>query len=176
MSRRVLLLVLVMALPAALQAGENPRFTYGSGLIGFLETTVPPQTTCIGGAPTGGSPLCTPETRRIRTRHEVQVWEPASMSGPVAPLLNGPLTFKVNCNFNAAYRGPCWGTFTWDVPGVGSWDGLWIAPVMDLVTYESEFSMVGFGNGGSIDGKKLKVDGFSNPGDWYITITVRVAE
>lgn len=97
----------------------------------------------------------------------------ASLSDPVASLLNGPLNFVVNCNFNADYRGPCWGTFRWEAAG-GRWEGHWTAPVMDLMTYESRLSMVGFGEGGALDGKQLKVDGFSNPGDWYITITARI--
>ncbi len=45
---------------------------------------------------------------------------------------------------------------------------------MDLFTYESRFSMVGHGVGGTIDGKQLKFDGGSVPGDWYITGTVRI--
>ena len=58
------------------------------------------------------------------------------------------------------------GTFEWQVPAAGgAWKGSWTSPVMDLLTYQSVIAMVGHGTGG-LDGKQLKVDGFSNPGDW----------
>ena len=163
------------ALPGLLWAA-NPKFTFGGGLLGFAETIVPPEVRCVGGEPTGVFPQCTEGTRRIFGRSEQQIWYVDSVTPPgAAALLDGPITFVVNCNFNADYRGPCWGTFTWDVPGTGgTWEGQWTAPVMDLITYESEISMVGFGVGGELDGMQLKLDGSSNPGDWYIAFTVRL--
>jgi hypothetical protein len=88
--------------------------------------------------------------------------------------LNGPITFVVNCSFDPNLRGSCWGTLEWSVPGAGVWEGVWAAPLMDLMTYESELNMVGLGIGGAIEGKILKLDGESAPGDWYITSTVRI--
>ncbi len=156
----------------------NPKFSFGDGLLGYAETTEVGDVRCVGGEPTGGFPQCSEGTIRIFGRGEEQIWFTANVSPePVAAMLDGPITFVVNCNFNAEYRGPCWGTFTWEVPGTGgTWEGQWTAPVMDLMTYESEISMVGFGSGGSIDGKQLKLDGYSNPYDWYITFNVRIKE
>jgi hypothetical protein len=176
MRKNAALVIVVLTLGAVtLWAGDNPKFVRGSGEIGWVETTVEPQVRCAGGEPADGDLPCTEGTNRILTRGEVGVWWPVSLSESVAELLNGPLTFQVNCNFNEAYRGPCWGTFVWEVPGMGTWEGHWTAPVMDLMTYESELSMVGYGAGEGIDGMHLKVDGYSNPGDWYITLAVRIA-
>ncbi len=177
MRKSVALVVVMLAFGAlALWAGDNPKFVRGSGEIGWIETTVPPQTRCAGGEQIAEFPYCTEGTTRILARGEEQVWGPATLSASVAELLNGPLTFEINCNFDGAtLRGPCWGTFVWEVPGVGTWEGHWSAPVMDLMTYESELSMVGYGAGEGIDGMHLKVDGYSNPGDWYITLAVRIA-
>ncbi len=175
MHRKIeLALVALVAAPALLVAGENPRFTFGDGQIGFVATVTPGEVRCIGGEPTGGMPQCTEGTQRIFGRSEQQTWWPVSLSPSVAEALTGPITFTVNCNFNAQYRGPCWGTFVWEPEVGGTWEGQWTSPVMDLLTYESEISMVGFGQGGEIDGKQLKVDGYSNPGDWYITVNVRI--
>jgi hypothetical protein len=49
--------------------------------------------------------------------------EPASFSGSIAALLKRPIRFVINCNMHASYREPCWGTFEWDVPGTGVWEG-----------------------------------------------------
>lgn len=180
LKKMALAVLVIVACPVALGAGHNPKFIVGDGLLGYVEQVMPPQVLrCLGGEPTGlSSPYlpCTEGTHRIIGRDELQIWGPApdSLSESVAELLNGPLEFTVNCNFNAQYRGPCWGTFSWDVPGVGTWEGQWVTPVMDLMTYESELSLVGFGVGGEIDGKQLKVDGYSNPGDWYMTFTARI--
>ncbi len=177
MSKRVVLAVLLIAaLPAVLQAGDNPKFTFGSGQIGFMTTTVPPEYRCAGGDLTGAFPPCSEETRRVFVRSEQQLWVPVGLSESIEALMAGEITFVVNCNFNAQYRGPCWGTFTWEVEGGATWEGQWTAPVMDLMTYESEIALVGFGQGGAIDGMQLKIDGYSNPGDWYITVTARVGE
>jgi hypothetical protein len=166
-------LALVLISATELQAGDNPKFTYGNGQIGWTETTAAPQVRCVGGEPVGG--LCSEGTQRIFSRSEVQIWSPVGLSESLTSRLTGPLTFTVNCNFNAQYRGPCWGAFIWAVTD-GTWEGHWTAPVMDLMTYESELSMVGFGQGGEIDGMQLKVDGYSNPGDWYITFAARIKE
>ena len=98
-----------------------------------------------------------------------------TLAGPDSELLYGQITFIVNCNFGPAYKGPCWGTFQWDTPDPNAiWVGTWTSPLMDLASYESVISMVGHGVGGAIDGKQLKVDGFSDPGDWYITFKARI--
>ena len=110
----------------------------------------------------------------ILGRGEVQSWWPFVLAPQVEPLLTGPITFVVNCNFNAQYRGPCWGTFTSDVPGVGRWEGSWTAPVMDLLTYESRMSMVGHGSGGEIAGTQMKFDGGSAPYEWFVSGNVRI--
>ena len=177
MRRNAILVIVGIALVAATPwAGENPKFVRGSGEIGWIETTVLPQIRCAGGDQLAEFPYCTEGTRRILARAEEQVWWPFTLSDSVAEFLNGPITFEVNCNLDGAtLRGPCWGSFVWDVPGVGTWEGHWTAPVMDLMTYESELSMVGYGAGEGIDGMHLKVDGYSNPGDWFITLAVRVA-
>jgi hypothetical protein len=171
------ILALVVA-PGLLSAGENQKLMFGNGLLGFYEEVVPPQVRCVGGEPTGMAfPQCTEGTIRIFGRAEQQIWLAVSVSpSAVAGLLDGPLTFEVNCNFNAQYRGPCWGSFSWDVPGKGVWEGQWTAPVMDLLTYESELNMIGFGVGGELEGKQLKIDGHSNPGDWYISFAARIKD
>jgi hypothetical protein len=159
----MLLVAVIVASSGLLMAGENPKFVTGEVLLGYVETTVPPQMRFMG-------------TQRISGRSEVQSWLPYSEEEnvPVSPLIAGPITFVVNCNFDSNLRGPCWGTFEWHVPGVGTWEGTWTAPVMDLMTYESEISMVGHGMGGEIDGKQLKLDGGSAPGDFYIKATWRI--
>jgi hypothetical protein len=162
-------LVLVSAVAAA---GEEPRAVNGKVLLGFTAEVGWPVITCVGGAPL--FPYCDSSTTQVLGRLEVQTWMPASPSRSVAKFLNGPITFVVNCDLNAQYRGPCWGTFEWKVPGVGTWTGFWRAPVMDLVTYESQLSMVGVGSGGQINGRQLVIEGESAPGDWYIASSVRI--
>jgi hypothetical protein len=147
----------------------------GSGQLGWIMTTVPPEVRCVGGVPTGGFPSCSPGTQRSFGRGEQSLWALFYPSESVASMLTGPLTFVVNCNFNENYRGPCWGTFTW-VVGDGTWEGHWTAPVMDLMTYETRLSMVGFGRGDGLDGKQLKVDGSSNPGDWFVAVNIRIMD
>lgn len=181
MLRRLSLAVLAVAVAlvaAGSTAGQNPKFVLGQVQLEYAGTVTPPETRCIGGEPTE-LPFpylpCTDGTRRILGRSEVQTWWPVNPSPSVAGLLTeGEITFVVNCNFNSGYRGPCWGTFVWEVPGVGTWEGQWTAPVMDLFTYESRLSMVGFGQGGAIDGKQLKFDGGSAAGEYYITGSVRI--
>ena len=170
--------VAIIIIPGIAAYGGNPKFSFGDGLLGYAETTGVGEVRCVGGEPTGTVPQCSEGTIRIFGRGEEQIWFTTNVSpSSVAEMLDGPITFVVNCNFNADYRGPCWGNFTWEIPGAaGTWEGQWTSPVMDLMTYESEIHMVGFGSGGSIDGMQLKLDGFSNPGDWYITFTVRVKE
>ena len=177
MHRKVLFVVLGLALTGSLWAGGPHKAIIGGGLLGYIEPVVAPQITCAGGEPTAEYPYCSAETRHILARDEVQIWEPApgSLSGTVADLLDGTVTFTVNCNFNPDLRGPCWGTFTWDVPDVCTWEGHWVSPVMDLVTYESEIRMEGFGDCGDLGALHLKVDGYSNPGDWYITFRARIS-
>jgi hypothetical protein len=176
MLRKSIVLVAILAAAAGLvRAGEKKVFVVGDVQLGYMGTTVPPQIRCIGGELTGlPFPQCSEGTQRVFGRSEVQTWGPVNPSESVVSLLNGLITFVVNCNMNASYRGPCWGTFEWDVPGVGIWEGTWTAPVMDLMTYESQISMVGHGMGGDIDGMQIKLDGGSAPGDWFITATVRI--
>jgi hypothetical protein len=104
-------------------------------------------------------------------RNEVQTWV---VVPPAPDELNGPITFVVNCNFNASVRGPCWGTFEWTLASGAKWQGSWTSPVMDLLTYESRMSMVGVGEGGAIDGRHLRFDGGSAPGEEYISGTIRI--
>jgi hypothetical protein len=168
------LAVVVLAVPGTLRAQGNLKALTGSGLLGYFLTTVPVEAHCAGGQVVSPDfPYCSPGTKHILGRNEEQIWMPVDFTAPVATLLDGPITFEVNCNFNTAFRGPCWGTFTWESGG-GIWEGQWVSSVMDLMTYESVISMVGFGTGGAIDGKQLKVDGGSAPGDWYITVDVRI--
>lgn len=175
MYRKVLFVVLGLMLTASLWAGGRHEVTVGGGQIGWLGTTVQPQIQCPGGEPSGDSTYCSPETRHILTRDAVQTWVPVSLSETVADLLDGTITFTVNCNFDPNLRGPCWGTFTWDVPDICSWEGHWVSPVMDLMTYESEIRMEGFGDCGDLGALHLKVEGFSNPYDWYITFRARIS-
>lgn len=165
--------VLVLACGMA-WAGHSPKFVVGSGLLEYLETTVPPEVRCTHGEPTGSFPPCTAGSTRYFSRSEEQIWSAIDMSPSIESMLDGPITFVINCNFDANYRGPCWGTFSWEETGGGIWVGQWAAPLMDLITYESKISMTGFGTGGTIDGKHLKVDGFSNAGDYYITMSARI--
>ena len=173
----MLLIAVIITASGLLMAGENPKFVTGEVLLGYAGTEVSPQVRCMGGEPTGldfPDLPCTEGTQRISGRSEVQTWWPVvDPEEKVAPFITGPITFAVNCNFDANYRGPCWGTFKWEVENVGMWEGTWTAPVMDLVTYESEISMVGHGTG-EFDGKQIKLDGGSAPYDWYITATVRI--
>jgi len=176
MLRRAASVILTLvAVSCLLVAGQNAKFTFGGIQIGYAGTLVVPQVRCEGGVPTPEGPFpCSEGTKRVFGRSEAQLWYPNAPTENVAPLLNGPITFVVNCNMDGQYRGPCWGTFEWDVPGVGVWEGTWTAPVMDLVTYESQVSMVGHGVGGAIEGKQLMFDGSSAPWEWYITGTVRI--
>ncbi len=175
MLRKVSLFIVTVALASTVPAaGQNAQFVVGEAQLGYLQTLTAAQVSCVGGEPTGlPFPPCSEGTSRALSRSEVQAWWPFSLSTSVAGLLTGPITFVVNCNMSAEYRGPCWGTFEWDVPG-GKWAGNWTAPVMDLMTYESKLSMVGFGQGGELDGKHLRFEGGSAPYGWYITGTVRI--
>ncbi len=166
---------------ANVAAGERengPKAVWGRVQLGsYVNVLKPPETRCVGGQPTGlPFPPCTPETERIFVRSEVQEW--GLVDGANARLvewLGRSVIFGVNCNFNVAARGPCWGTFEWDVPDKdGVWVGIMTAPVMDLVTYESKMSMVGRGVGGVIDGMRFTFDGASAPGDWYISGVIRI--
>ena len=175
--RTALVIVAIVVGSGMLAVAQNPTFALADVQIGYFGTVVPPDVTCAGGEPSGlPFPPCSAETTHALARGEIQTWGPVPFSDvePVPELLNGPITFVVNCNMNADYRGPCWGTFEWDIPGIGTWEGSWTAPVMDLLTYESRLSMVGHGVGGEIDGKQLKFDGGSAPYEWYITGTVRI--
>jgi len=172
-----LVITLVCAAPApAQQDKNNDKFLTGDVWLGWVETLRPPDIMCAGGAPTGDvyPPYCTPETKRIVGRNELQVWMAYYPDPSVAAFVGGEIQFVVNCTMNSAYRGPCWGTFRWELPGGARWEGSWTSPVMDLVTFESRMAMVGFGTGGAIDGKHLMFDGGSNPGDWFITGKVRI--
>ncbi len=180
MFKRILLGVVVLALvsaaPAAAQQGKNnDKFITGTAQLGFLETLQPPEIRCAGGEPTGlPFPQCTEGTNRIIGKHEVQLWAAFYPSPSVASYVGGTIQFSVNCTMNANYRGPCWGTFRWDIGGGRLWEGSWTSPVMDLMTYESTMQMVGYGSGGNIDGKHLKFEGGSAPYDWYITGTITI--
>jgi hypothetical protein len=173
--RSIVHVAILVAVSGPLTAGEKQKFVVGEVQLGYLETKVPPQVRCIGGELTDlPLPQCSEGAQRVFGRSEVQIWAPVNPSESVASLLNGPITFVVNCNMNANYRGPCWGTFEWDVSPVGIWEGTWTAPVMDLMTYESQISLVGHGIGGDIEGMQLKLDGGSAPYDWFITAAVRI--
>lgn len=179
MLKRVALVIVNLALVAPVAAsGHGPRAANGTVMLGFLQTVSAPEAKCVDGQPADQTQPpylpCSPGTTRVIGRSEVQVWMPASLSRTVAAFLNGPITFVVNCDMNGQYRGPCWGTFEWSVPGAGTWVGFWTAPIMDLLTYESRLSMVGIGSGGRIDGKQIEVTGVSAPGDWYIASSVRI--
>jgi hypothetical protein len=178
MPRSLLVALVGLAIAVATPAAKGSRFVYGDNIqLGWVSTDVAPERTCVGGEPTGSPwpPYCTEETNRIIGKHEVQTWMPVLEGVPdeLKPMLEGPITFEVNCTLNRAYRGPCSGTFVWEV-AEGTWEGSWVSPVMDLITYESTMRLVGHGRGGSIDGMQLKFDGGSAPYDWYITGTVRV--
>jgi hypothetical protein len=173
MKKMAVAVVALAAGPALVWAGQGP-FVVGNGQLGFLETTVAPHVRCLGGEVTSGAfPYCSGDTQRIFGFGEQQLWWPETLSETVTPYLTGPIMFEVNCSFDPQFRGPCWGTFTWEVPG-GTWKGHWTAPLMDLLTYESEIHMVGNGEGGDIDGMKLQVDGASAPGDWYVGFHARL--
>jgi len=178
LKKAALVITLLALVMVAAPAGDGPRAVNGQVLLGYSQTLAAPDVRCVGGEPADQTQppylLCSAGTTRIIGRSEVQVWMPASPSEQVAKFVNGPITFVVNCDMNAAYRGPCWGTFEWNVPDVGTWTGFWTAPIMDLVTYESRISMVGAGSGGPIDGMQIEVVGASAPGDWYVASTVRI--
>jgi hypothetical protein len=177
--KRALLVVLLLALAAAPASAQAKEMTFLEGFqIGWVYTDAPPVVKCIGGELVVPAPPyyvpCSEGTQHVIARNEVQTWTPAP-GQDVPPVLDGAITFQVNCNMNGNYRGPCFGAFEWTVPGVGGkWVGTWTSPVMDLLTYESVFSMVGHGVGGEIDGKQLKFDGGSAPLDWYVTGTIRI--
>ncbi len=173
----IMALALVTAVPAAAQDRAAPNFASiaGEAQIGWLETLQPPDTTCIGGEPTGlPFPPCSPGTRRVIGRKEVQLWGPGTLSDSVKKYLDGTINFVVNCNMSGEYRGPCWGSFEWEVPGMGTWDGYWVSPVMDLITYESKMIMAGYGVSGELKGKTMRFEGGSAPYDWYISGAVRI--
>ncbi len=175
MKYRLVPALAALALMSTVTAAAPAKFVVGEAQIGWVDTLQPPQVSCAGGEPTGlPFPPCSEGTGRILVKDEVQQWAPASLSDSVRSWLMGTITFEINCTLNEAYRGPCWGKFEWDVPGVGTWQGSWTAPVMDLITFESKVSMVGFGAGGDIEGKQLRFDGRSAPYDSYITGRVRI--
>ena len=164
MLKRVALVAVVLGILSAVvtAAQEEKQRVTGTALLGFVGYVTPPQVTQHDG--------------QTMTRGAVQTWELGPGTDPdLVSWLDGEITFVVNCNFNAESRGPCWGTFEWSVPDIGGvWIGSVTSPLMDLTTYESRFSMVGRGVGGAIDGKQLRFDGGSAPGDWYITGVVRI--
>jgi hypothetical protein len=173
-----LVIVAVVLASTVATAGQAPRVIIGRAQLGWVGTTSGPEVKCVGGQPADPTQYpylpCSAGTTRAISRSEVQAWTAASASRSVAKLLAGPLTFVVNCDMNAQYRGPCWGTFEWEIPGIGTWAGFWTAPVMDLMTYESKMSMVGVGTGGEIDGKHLMLGGGSASGEYYVAMSVVV--
>ena len=175
MLRKVALSIASLALASAAvvaAAGEERHPVAGKVLLGFAQEVSLPDVKCV---PSGGTSMpCPPGTTNVLDRLEVQTWAPVSPSRSVARFLKGSITFVVNCDLNAAYRGACWGTFEWKIDEGGTWAGFWNAPIMDLVTYESRLSMEGVGTGGEIDGRRLELKGASAPGDWYIASTVRI--
>jgi hypothetical protein len=179
MLQKVVLVVVALALAAIVPvAAQNPRFDNLEIRLMWTTTVTPPDLRCEGGEPTGlPFPQCSEGTKHIVGRNEVQTWwpMPVPFEGSVPDELNGPIIFVVNCNFSADYRGPCRGTFRWELSEDVYWEGTWTAPVMDLVTYEARMSMVGHGVGGEIDGMQIKFDGASEPPDnWFIIGSVRI--
>ena len=167
-------LALAFALPAA---GQDEKYPISGqiGLVGYIQS---PQMRVNGPGP---------EPKHIVARSSVQLWAPADffpqdflydtpepLAGPDHELLYGTVIFYVNCNFDPEQKGPCWGTFRWELSGTSWWEGSWASPLMDMSTYESLITMVGHGVGGPIDGMQLKVDGYSAPGDYFITFKARV--
>jgi hypothetical protein len=164
------LVALVLAATAS-AAGHDDRMVLGDVQLGWLQTLRPPVVTCVGGEPTGNPyDRCTAGTTRILGKDELQLWSASSET--IKGQANGSITFVVNCSLSPSYRGPCWGTFKWEVPHYGVWEGYWTSPVMDLMTFESRMSLVGVGTSGKIEGKHLTFDGGSAAGEWYITGTV----
>jgi hypothetical protein len=131
--------------------------------------------TCVGGQPTSlPFPWCSPETKKIRVREAIRFFDYQELAGPAAPLFAGTPRYVFNCNWDQNYKGPCWGTFEWQIDTKGGkWEGNFAAEI-DLLKGFVKGTVVGHGNGGDLDGLKMKYDILYPGGVPYGTAILRV--
>lgn len=118
----------------------------------------PGDFTCAGGDPTGSFPPCTPETRHIALRGRTTLFVYTELDGAAAAMLDGTNTVVSNCNLNASYQGRCWGSFRWEVEGLGAWEGTWSGP-FDLVANQGFYTVIAHGVDGELEGLHLSGTG-----------------
>lgn len=132
----------------------------------------PGTITCIGGEPAG--PFCTPGTLRTHIRGQVVTAIYNNVQGEAAVLIDGMNTITANCNLDDSLKGPCWGTFSWMIPGAGGhWDGTWNGQ-FDLLNDTSSYSAVAQGSGGDLDGLQLKVEAVHPAGSAFSSLVCRI--
>lgn len=177
MMRKIALTILLaaavaMSVIASASANENRSFSVAIG----KETIVgmqPGEVTCIGGVPTGKyypDPQCSPGTKRMLVRGEVDSSILTDLTGTAAPMFQGGTNrMVVNCNLDANLKGECWGTFEITVPGQGKWEESW-SGTFDLTNLVAFYSVAGHGSGGQLHGLHMKYDA-AYPGlpAWYAT-------
>jgi hypothetical protein len=128
---------------------------------------------CIGGAQVGL--FCMPGTKRTHVRGQIVSAIYVNLQGEAAELINGTNTITANCNFDQSLKGPCWGTFSWLVPGAGGqWDGTWNGQ-FDLLNNTSSYSAVAQGSGGDLDGLQLKVEAVHPAGSEHSSLVCRIS-
>lgn len=133
--------------------------------------------TCVGGRLTGlPSPPCTPETKYALVRGAVRYFNYQELAGPAAAFFNGTPRYVFNCNLNANYSGPCWGTFEWPIDGKGGkWEGTFTATI-DLLKAFVIGSASGYGVGGDLEGLQMRYDILYPGGVPYGTAIMNVTE
>jgi hypothetical protein len=145
---------------------RNPRMLNASGNM-YIGLVDPGHVTCIGGEATGSFPPCSPGTQRVVWRDFIGTLMLQDLTGEAAPYLVSTMFTPSNCNLDANYRGPCWGTFHGSDAAIGTWEGSWTG-MLDFATFGASLSMVGTGSGGMVEGLHLRIEAFvEGTGDPY---------
>ncbi len=132
---------------------EHSSITGFNGQVWYTAVPERGDITCPGGgtpAPGLFPPWCPPGTRtEVRDR---------VLTGVVTgsdPRLNGVVTIVMNFDLNStSFTGPIWGTFKWEIPGKGSWKGIWEGEYNGLPGAAYQF--IGHGTE-ALDGQRLEV-------------------
>lgn len=154
----------VSLLPAAAAADDHLLFAGGRWVIARI--VAPGETTCPGGPCDGTRPV------HIRGQQFVMV---GGFDGPVAYLFGNEFVITMNCNFDSAMAGPCWGTFRASSLEGEMWQGVWSGR-LDFLNLTGRYHAVGHGDGGRLDRLTFTLDAVL-PGDQpypYVVSMVRV--
>ncbi len=174
----VLLLTVICALVAsavAFGARQLPLLVATGNEMKLSEE--PGTLRCVGGFPTGlPAPLCSPGTTKIIIRGMRGTATYENLAGTAAAMFDGQNLIEANCNLNANYRGQCWGSFQWTIPGKkGTWEGMYSGE-FDLPSFVATYRATGHGNGGELEGLKLSLHAIYPGGSPLGTFVATIGE